>query len=273
MNKQKAFTLIELLVVIAILGLLSSIVLVAVQDVRDKADTAKALQYSASVHHVLGAYIIGEWRFEEGSGGTVSDASGYGNDGTWFGSGEHWDDVNSVPELGTAGKFNGTDDYVRVLDSAILSPDRITVEAWVKLGDTNPGWENSIADKQESGVALGWGLYIGNDTSVYMYIATTGLDKKSIGFGTLDKGKWNHVLFTYDGVSTIRYFKNGLNTVTNTAIASGLIKKTSQPFRIGGYNNFNGLIDEVRIYNEILSSAQIQKLYAQGAKRHNIAYE
>ncbi len=66
MNKQKAFTLIELLVVIAIVGLLSSVILVAVQDARDKANIAKILQYSASVHHDLGAYAVGIRDFNEG---------------------------------------------------------------------------------------------------------------------------------------------------------------------------------------------------------------
>ncbi|MEA3295592.1 MAG: prepilin-type N-terminal cleavage/methylation domain-containing protein, partial [Patescibacteria group bacterium] len=82
----KAFTLIELLVVISIIGLLSSIVLVSTKGIREKARLAKAQKFDSSIQHALGANAVGIWRFEEGTGTTAHDESGYGNDGTIHGA-------------------------------------------------------------------------------------------------------------------------------------------------------------------------------------------
>ena len=88
----RAFTLIEILVVIAIIGILASIVTVVSFEVREKARIAAALQFSSTVHNTLGAYLVGEWRFEEGGNDTcptsdptyndICDTSGEDNHGT-----------------------------------------------------------------------------------------------------------------------------------------------------------------------------------------------
>ena len=75
---------------------------------------------------------IAEWHFDEGAGETITDSSGKGNDGTLvdMDSGSCW--VTGVN--GRALKFDGQNDYARVLDDLSLSAiSEITVEAWVYL--------------------------------------------------------------------------------------------------------------------------------------------
>ena len=131
MKKQKAFTLIELLVVLAVIGLLASIVLVSLKGTRERARIANALQFSAQVHHALGAYASGVWDFNEGSGATTRDSSSNGNDGIIYGAG-YWTDETPSNE-NYALSFDG-DDYVEVLD--FWGPDLSrtgTISFWAKV--------------------------------------------------------------------------------------------------------------------------------------------
>ena len=116
---RKSFTLIELLVVIAIIGLLSSIVMVSVSKVREKAKRAAGLQAESSIFEGLGASAVGIWEFDEGSGSYANDSSGKGNDGTLTGdtSWSTWGlgdnlvlympfDVNDVNASGQAAQYD-----------------------------------------------------------------------------------------------------------------------------------------------------------------------
>ena len=122
--KSKAFTLIELLVVISIIGVLASVVLVSFSGSRDKAKLAKAQNFDAQISHSLGAYAIGIWRFEEGSGTTAYDESGYGNDINLNGS---W--VDGMYN-GKAYKFNNSNtDFGKGIGLGV------TYSFWFKLPD------------------------------------------------------------------------------------------------------------------------------------------
>lgn len=79
-NQQKSFTLIELLVVIAIIGLLSSIVLVSMQDVREKARDAKRKQDISQIITALELYYVSHEEYPA-SGGAASPNSGWSNSG------------------------------------------------------------------------------------------------------------------------------------------------------------------------------------------------
>jgi hypothetical protein len=63
----------------------------------------------------------------------------------------------------------------------------------------------------------------------------------------------------------MRLWVNGLNV--RTVAATGSITINTAPLNISGFNDgvgqiWNGLLDEVRIYNRTLSAAEIQAIYA-----------
>jgi len=84
--------------------------------------------------------------------------------------------------------------------------------------------------------------------------------------------QWYHIVATYDG-TTRRFYVNGL-LKASSAHAAYTIPTTNLEFgRYGskdGTRNLNGLIDEVRIYNEALPQAEIQKHYVEGLKRYQL---
>src|SRR5207248_10159623 len=70
---------------------------------------------------------------------------------------------------------------------------------------------------------------------------------------------WTHLATTYDGTNQ-RFYVNGV--LVKTVVNAGAIVQSNGALRIGGNNSsfyefFNGLIDEVRVYNRALSAAEI----------------
>ena len=190
--------------------------------------------------------------FDEGSGSTVTDASGNGNNGTianatWATSGKY----------GKALQFNGTSALVTIPDSAALHlSSGMTLEAWVNPSTVNANWRDVI--------------YKGND-NFYLEATSTNASRPDAGmiaggsyadaFGTsaLPANTWSFLTETYDG-TTLRLYVNGTQ-VASTA-HTGTIATSTNPLQIGGdslYGQyFAGLIDEVRIYNTALTQGQIQ---------------
>ncbi len=267
MKKQKSFTLIELLVVIAIIGLLSAITLVAVKNAREKARITAILQFSAQIYHALGANIVGEWKFE----GNLNDSSGYDYTGTWAGPGPTYSDNDASPHLGKTVQFNGsTSNYFRIPEgpSGTNSPlgvtDAVTIEAWFKC--LVPfGSIHYIAYKGAQ-----YYLDISNGYPLFMLrLQSTGWTRHEPIVDVFEVGKWHHYVGTYDG-SKMRIFVDG-KEVGDSKSASGALWPSYLQVDIGSM--FDGFIDEVRIYSEGLSSAQIKKLYAEGAEKRGLLVE
>ncbi|HEX5090526.1 MAG TPA: LamG-like jellyroll fold domain-containing protein [Nocardioides sp.] len=197
--------------------------------------------------------LVGAWGFNEGSGGTTADGSGNGNVGTVTGAG--W---STQGRFGGALSFNGSSSVVRIADSASLDVTTgVTLSAWINPAANQSGWR-TILQKQTD-------AYFLNGSN------STGALRPSGGgtFGTGDSyvtgttaspvNAWTHIAFSYDG-TTQRLFVNGTQVATKAT--TGAIQTTNNPLWIGGnqpYGEyFNGLIDEVRVYNRALTPSEIQ---------------
>jgi len=160
--------------------------------------------------------------------------------------------------VGQSFSFDGTDDYVQVPDSASLDlTAQITIDAWVYptvLG-------RRVVDKITAGGSDGYLLdtWPGN---VRFIVGNIGV----VGSTPLSTGVWTHIAGTYNG-SQLRVYVNGvLDGSVNTNIA---IPANNLPLRIGadqnGSNLFNGLIDEVEIFDRAISAEEIQSIYNAGS--------
>jgi fibronectin type 3 domain-containing protein/predicted transcriptional regulator len=196
--------------------------------------------------------LVAAYGFDEGSGTTVNDQSGSGNNGTaanatWAATGKY----------GKALQFNGTNSLVTIPDAAALHlTTGMTLEAWVNPSTVNGNWRDVV--------------YKGND-NYYLEATSTNASKPDAGliaggsygdaYGTaaLPANTWSYLAETYDG-TTLRLYVNGTQ-VASTA-HTGAIATSTNPLQIGGDSlygqNFAGMIDEVRVYNTALTAAQIQ---------------
>jgi len=207
--------------------------------------------------------LVGYWKFDEGSGDTAADSSGNGNTGTLI-NGPVWVDGKQEKAL----SFDGVDDHVQVPQSSSLDvTDQITVETWVypRAYVDNTGMVSHIISRCD---------YSGG----HIYVLSTYPDSNKVLFSInpysgehpsvadLPLNAWTHLAMTYDG-SHVRLYVNG--ELDSSYAQSGPIYTTSNWLAFGckptgpwggsgTYAYFNGIIDEVRIYNRALSQQAIQ---------------
>jgi glucose/arabinose dehydrogenase/PKD repeat protein len=195
--------------------------------------------------------LVGAWGFNETSGTTVADASGSGNTGTISGATR-----STAGRYGGALSFDGVNDMVTVPDANSLDlRTSMTLEAWVRPNNVND-WRTVVIKEQPG--QLVYALYASTDNRRPAgHVFTTG-DRALQGPTALPVNTWSHLTMTWDGL-TIRMYVNGTQ-VSSSALA-GTAVVSGSPLRIGGNaiwtEWFNGLIDEVRVYNRALTPAEI----------------
>ena len=204
--------------------------------------------------------LVAQWHMDENGGTNVPDSSSNGNHGTLnVGSGDNanskW--VNSKEGLGKALEFDGGNDYVKVPDSNSLDGfSAMTIEAWVKPDVTSGS--NTILAKVKSGQES-YRLTICNDK--FYGIIENGVHSGGGSFSISATTDWQHLALLYDG-STITLYVNGIRDSTTFSYTYG-VGTTATDLWIGKwYSNtdfFNGIIDEVHIYNRALTEQEIRR--------------
>jgi hypothetical protein len=203
--------------------------------------------------------LVAAYSFDEGTGNSVADLSGNNLSGTVVGA--TW---ITTGMYGNALSFNGASSYVDLGNPAALQlTGSMTIEAWVKA-TSNPANDGQILAKSNLG---GWQLKTSPDTGPYTFgvsvsgTSTTKAQRYSTATRALNT--WYHVAGVYDSASqTLSTYVNGAldnGTLRGVIPASQFNQNVNVNIgrRSGGYY-FNGVIDEVRIYNRALSQAEIR---------------
>jgi hypothetical protein len=197
--------------------------------------------------------LVGEYGFNEGGGTTLTDSSGDHNNGTI--SNATW-----APGIfGDALAFNGTNSWVTINDSSSLNlTTSMTLEAWVNPASLS-NW-NAVVIKERPG-GLAYGLYADNGLGEPPsgYVDVSGTDNTVVAPSILPLNTWSFLAVTYNG-SDLSFYLNG--TLVSTNPYTGNITTSTNPLRLGGDSiwgeYFNGLIDQVRIYNRPLNQGEIR---------------
>ena len=209
--------------------------------------------------------VVGHWKFEEGSGNTTADETGNGNDGILenMSPSGAWSADNAPFDLPNdySLEFDGNNDFVDVGSLLSTGPLQVSVAAWVRKHDNG---DDAVFCKS-SGLATTDHIFcLGvNGTTLTARVKTTdnGGFTDYVG-GTVPLSKWAHVAFTYSG-TTLKLFVDG-KMEANYPV-TGSVVTSAQTVTIGNVNRtddrrFDGLIDEVRVYDGGLTPAEINAL-------------
>ena len=152
--------------------------------------------------------------------------------------------------------------YISVPTDSSLNLTRFTVEAWIK--PSSSGNEGFILDKSAF-FSINYFLSRGANGTVYVDFWDNG-HHFAASTSQCQQDTWCHVAGTYDG-STIKLYFNGV--LEGTQVYVGTPTLFGQTMRIGQRNDdtfpFQGLIDEVGIYNRALGESEIQAIYHSGS--------
>ena len=193
---------------------------------------------------------VAAYAFDEGSGGTLTDRTGRGHDGTVAGA--DWTTGHS----GGALDFTAVGDMVSVPDHADLDlSSAFTIEAWIKPRNLQ-GWR-MVALKEAPPNKFTYGLYASARNSA---VPSAWTGKRGIyGPSPTPINTWSHLATTY-GNRTLRLYVNGQLVASRSGLAASALSNGA--LRIGGntiwtFETFDGLIDDVRIYNRALTGIEI----------------
>ncbi|MBN1972794.1 MAG: LamG domain-containing protein, partial [Sedimentisphaerales bacterium] len=166
---------------------------------------------------------------------------------------------------GQAAQFNGTNQYiVTQVTAATLDIDGAkpkTVMAWVNNGNaSNTG---AVWDVSSTSNRVGQGQTFslrGNNAANSWMVQLWSMDENPTGM--VDTvGTWTHIAFVYNG-TTLTVYSDGIQVFSG---AKALALGTENAFRLGQFYDpggttyyFNGLIDDVKVYNTALSESEVK---------------
>ena len=259
--KNKSFTLIELLVVIVIIGILAGVIMISTSSSIDKANIAKSKVFADSLRNSLLLNLVSEWKLD----GNALDSWG-SNNGTWGGTTAPNTAANYRSETecvkGQCLHFDGYDDGVSFTSINYLT-NNWTCEHWINW----EGQTNSCVFYAGSG-GTSPNFLLRNSNNYFKFRpaggAETYYDFTNSG---LYINKWTHVVWTADSSNNVILYVNGnrVNTINMPSPYNNSMVFYNIGRSYGGTSyTYLGKMDEVRVYDNMLSSSQIKQNYIAG---------
>ncbi len=216
--------------------------------------------------------LIGYWPLDESSGETASDASGSNNVVTLTGDGATWDPAGG--KIGGALQLDGTGGAAEDANGAsyINGLTAFTVALWIKSAevDSNKGFmHGKDPSGQDDTFTLRYDSagYDGKGTNVIKAgITTTEGDTSYESASDVQTTEWQHIALTWSSGNQLALYINGTldEATSNKDAVEGELSGASK-FLIGkggkdANASWNGLIDEVGLYNRVLDDGEITSL-------------
>lgn len=207
---------------------------------------------------------VGWWRMGDNdgaSGTTITDQGSGSNDATLTNGPTFSTDVPEYKFNRYSVSFDGTDDFIDVGAVSDLngSISAVTISAWFNV--------SAFGDAVISGGSSGSDRFY-----MQIYDSTTIRYGSGVGFDdfivpTLSTGTWYHIALVHNGTSAALYLNNSQSSSGSQVVESPTANYGSS-LKIGSYfsgsNYFQGLLDEVAVFDSALSASNITSIYNSG---------
>lgn len=196
---------------------------------------------------------------------SANDLSVSNNDGVYNGD-THISDVSSI--LGNSMVLDGNGDYASTSQRITKTSGKLSMSTWVNFSSLNCGGVSSCyVLGEDNGSSRNFSFYLLNGNALRFFIFQQDNTVKITDYAWVPElNRWYHLVAVANG-SNISTYIDG-NMVGMPVSYNGTIRDMSEEFLIGakGSNQyyFNGLIDEVGVWNRALSQEEISGLYNGG---------
>jgi len=203
----------------------------------------------------VSAELIARWKFDDGAGNTAVDSVGNAHPGT-IGGTANW----AAGQIGGALDLDGSTNYVDIQGENPIITGTFSLTMWIYARNIpTPAKDYRMPLSNDSWVDGAIHVHIWPETSIFRIDTKNGTDISSNT--VIEANQWYYVAGTLDAAGESRIYIDGI--LDNNAIGDSK-EYFIGPANIGAYQNssrfFNGKIDDVRIYNHILSEAEIQAI-------------
>ncbi len=207
---------------------------------------------------------VAHWKMDEKTGNTISDTSSYGNNSSTFTGNVRW----GTGKFGSGLVFDNNDSVVRIPESPSTdfgaATNSYTMSAWIKTTDTTNTTDGIVAKNGNNTGAFPFRLVVTTGSKFASFAVSDGTNTVSnSGIKSLNDGKWHHVVGVRDAeANTIRMYIDGVLEDSDSTSSLGSLLNNDD-VSIGNSRNsyttddFNGSIDDVRIYNYARTHKQI----------------
>jgi hypothetical protein len=207
---------------------------------------------------------ISRWRLDETTGSTATDSVGT-NHGTLV-NGPIWQPGSG--RIGGALELDGSDDRVDIGNMDVTGGDGLTIALWMRADDFGVDDARLVSKAAGTGEADHYWMlstFVGGALRVRLKAGGSTATLVSSA-GVITAGLWYHVAATYNG-STLRLFKDGLE-IAAVGKSGTVDTNPAVPVALGdqpqGGRPFDGLLDDVFVYNTALTGAELQQLMQLG---------
>jgi hypothetical protein len=231
----------------------------------------------AAPFNILSTGLVANWKMDDNAANTtVTDSSGKGNNGT---AQRNTSALATTGVIDGALSFNGSNDYINCGNNSSLDiTGSVSISAWVKFNSL-PNYQTLIAKRgavtdATSNYAFRTGALSNKNQLEFYYHNGQQWQVYTTSNANITTGQWYHVVVTYkfgSGTSIICYLNNNLlNGNWTLGNGNSSVRTNTKPVTIGGLTNgerLNGAIDNVIMFNRILTDGEIKALYEKNRER------